>query len=203
MIISHKHKYIFFAVPKTGTHSIRRALRKSMGDNDIEQVGLFEKKSFPYSDIAKMSHGHIKPNQIVRHLDGEVWNKYFKFAFFRDPVERFLSLCYFYTRNKKSRLESFILDFIENARFLQDNIIFHKQSDFVSDKYSNIVVDFIGRYENLQEDFNFICDTVGIERENLEVVNRCGGYEDVRLDDSLLKKIKQVYKKDFELKKIL
>ena len=27
MIISHRHKFIFFAVPKTATHTIREALR--------------------------------------------------------------------------------------------------------------------------------------------------------------------------------
>ena len=41
MIISRKHKFIFVAVPKTGTHSVRRALREQMGPDDLEQVRLF------------------------------------------------------------------------------------------------------------------------------------------------------------------
>ncbi len=46
MIISHRHRYIFFAVPKTGTHSVRTALRPYMDEADQEQVGLFVQKRF-------------------------------------------------------------------------------------------------------------------------------------------------------------
>ena len=45
MIISHQHRFIFAAVPKTGTHSVRQALREHMSEEDIEQVGLFVAKS--------------------------------------------------------------------------------------------------------------------------------------------------------------
>ena len=39
MIISNRHRFIFFAVPKTGTHSVRQALRPFLADDDMEQVG--------------------------------------------------------------------------------------------------------------------------------------------------------------------
>ena len=31
MIISSRHKFIFVAIPKTGTHSVRQALRQHLG----------------------------------------------------------------------------------------------------------------------------------------------------------------------------
>ena len=31
MIISHKHRFIFVAVPKTATHAVRKALRPHLG----------------------------------------------------------------------------------------------------------------------------------------------------------------------------
>ena len=48
MIVSHRHRFIFAAVPKTGTHAVRQALREQMGDEDLEQVGLFVNKRFPW-----------------------------------------------------------------------------------------------------------------------------------------------------------
>jgi hypothetical protein len=35
------------------------------------------------------------------------------------------------------------------------------------DKKGNILMDFIGRFENLEEDWNFICDKIGIEIKDL------------------------------------
>jgi len=39
--------------------------------------------------------------------------------------------------------------------------------DFVCGKDKNTIVDFVGRYENLQEDFDFVCSKVGIEKTTL------------------------------------
>ena len=35
MIISHQHRFIFAAVPKTGTHSVRQALREHLSADDV------------------------------------------------------------------------------------------------------------------------------------------------------------------------
>ena len=43
MIICHQHRLVFAAIPKTGTHSVRHALREHMSAEDLEQVGLFVK----------------------------------------------------------------------------------------------------------------------------------------------------------------
>ena len=67
MIVSHRHRFIFAAVPKTGTHAVRRALREQMGDEDVEQVGLFVNKRFPWADLAA-----IQDHQVV--LPNDFWN---------------------------------------------------------------------------------------------------------------------------------
>ena len=43
-IISHQHRFVFVAVPKVASHSIRFALRPFLDDNDEEQVSLFVRK---------------------------------------------------------------------------------------------------------------------------------------------------------------
>ena len=70
MIISKLHRFIFVAIPKTGTHSVRQALREQMGPEDMEQVGLFVQKSLPIPDLAKIRHGHLTLSQLLR-LDEE------------------------------------------------------------------------------------------------------------------------------------
>ena len=49
MIISHEHRFVFTAIPKTGTHSVRQALREHMSEADLEQVGLFVNKRMRFS----------------------------------------------------------------------------------------------------------------------------------------------------------
>jgi hypothetical protein len=99
MIVSHQHRYIFAAVPKTGTHSVRQALREHGGPEDIEQVGLFVNKRFPFADLAAIKHGHLALAQVRPYLGEEAFARYFKFAFVRNPFDRFVSYCAFMTRN--------------------------------------------------------------------------------------------------------
>ena len=47
LIVSHEHKYIFFAVPKTATHTVREALRAHLGADDWEQQVLFGEQFLP------------------------------------------------------------------------------------------------------------------------------------------------------------
>ena len=95
MIISHEYKFIFIAIPKTATHAIRDGLRRNMGINDLEQVDLFQKKRLPFKSISKISHGHITAEEIKSQISTEQWNSYFKFAFVRNPFDRFISYSFF------------------------------------------------------------------------------------------------------------
>ena len=88
MIVSFRHKFIFVAIPKTGTHAVRQALREHLGPEDIEQVGLFVDKRFPMPELAQLEHGHISLQQLRAHLPPEQFDSFFKFAFVRNPFDR-------------------------------------------------------------------------------------------------------------------
>jgi hypothetical protein len=98
MIISHQHRFVFAAIPKTGTHSVRQALREHLSADDLEQVGLFVNKRFPFDELAAIKHGHISLEQIRPFLGEQAFADYFKFAFVRNPFDRFVSYCAFMTR---------------------------------------------------------------------------------------------------------
>ena len=95
MILSHHLKLLFIAVPKTGTHAIRMALREHMGEKDEEQVGLvYSKKNSLKKSIAQIGHGHIKCSEIKPVLDDAMWQSYFKFCHCKKPLgtDTFLSV---------------------------------------------------------------------------------------------------------------
>ena len=173
MIVSHKHRFIFFAVPKTATHAIRQALRQHAGSDDWEQQVLFGKQYLPIPEIAKIQHGHISVRQILPHLDVEIWQSYFKFGFVRNPFDRYVSTCFFLNRNTPDFAESadaFMKRALSTPRF-RNRILVKPQSLQLSDENGTIALDYVGRYESLQQSYDDICERIGIPSTNLERKN--------------------------------
>ncbi len=78
-------------MPKTGTHSVRQALREQLGEGDIEQVGLFVNKRFPWEGLAAIQHGHLSLRQVRPYLGEDAFEHGYPqvFAFVRNPFDRF------------------------------------------------------------------------------------------------------------------
>jgi hypothetical protein len=201
VIISHKHKFIFIAIPKTATHAIRNGLRKSMGDDDLEQVDLFHKKRLPFESLSKISHGHITAEEIMREIGEEQWNSYFKFAFVRNPFDRFISYSFF-KKNKNEVLQKFPLPFLKlmfkDDRVVKD-VLFRPQLDFICNKKGDVIVDYIGYFEKLQESFDDVCMKLGLPLETLLEINKSdhADYEQY-YDDELRGLVSNHYKRDIE-----
>ena len=201
MIISHKHKYIFFAIPKTGTHAVRQALREHLGDEDIEQVGLFVQKRFPFEEFRDIRHGHLSAMQIRPVLGEEVYSNYRKFAFVRNPFDRFVSYCAFVSRDtphfdtEPKRYMKYIL---REARPM-NHILFQPQHSFVADHDGVLQLDMIGRTETMQESYDDICRQLGFPSAQLERVNssRRRSYQEY-YDRELVGIVSELYAKDIE-----
>ena len=164
MIISHKHRFIFFAVPKTATHTIREALRQHTGEDDWEQQVLYGKQFLPIPEIARLQHGHITAEQIRPHLDDDVWNTYFKFGFVRNPFDRFVSTCFFLNRGDPNFAESavrFMKERLPRERF-QQRVLVKPQYQQLCWATGDIALDYVGRYEDLQSSYDTICERIGI-----------------------------------------
>lgn len=201
MIISGLHKFIFVAIPKTGTHSVRRALREHMGPQDVEQVGLFVQRQFPIPDLAKIGHGHITLQQVRPHLKPEAWESYFKFAFVRNPFDRFVSYCSFmmregdaFQRDPKAVMRHFL------ANPPHDHILFHSQQSFVTDASGELLTDYVGRVEEMQKSYDEVSARIGIPTAQLDKVNASerGDYREY-YDDGLIEGVAKLYARDLEL----
>lgn len=203
MIVSHYHKFIFFAVPKTGTHSIRFALRPHLHKGDWEQVDLFINRKLPIKELAKKQHGHIAANEFRKYVSDQVWSDYFKFGFVRNPWDRFVSLFFFYNKNpdKNDKNISFAMhDYVEKIPNFNSVILIRNQSDFLCTDSGMLLVDYLGRYEQFDDSFEEICDIIGIPALDTEKVNQTT-HKDYRsyYDKSLIQKVAKVYEKDIKI----
>jgi len=74
-----------------------------MGLDDLEQVRLFVEKQFSWPKMAKLEHGHITLARVRPFLREEDFNSFLKFAFVRNPFDRFVSYCALETANSSTR----------------------------------------------------------------------------------------------------
>jgi hypothetical protein len=202
MIISHQHRFVFAAIPKTGTHSVRQALREHMSAEDLEQVGLFVNKRFPFEELARIRHGHISLEQVRPFLGEEAFANYFKFAFVRNPFDRFVSYCAFMTRDNGAfdRNPGEVMRRILFDLRPMHHVLFQPQHSFVTDGEGRLLADYIGRVEEMQASFDSICQKIGIPSQPLKQVNssRRGAYRDY-YDQELIDGVSDLYQRDLAL----
>jgi hypothetical protein len=203
MIVSHHHRFIFAAIPKTGTHAVRQALREQMGEEDIEQVGLFVNRRFPWPDLAAIQHGHVALRDIRPYLGEAVFGGYFKFAFVRNPFDRFISYCAFmlrggdmFQRRPRDAMRHFLFEAPP-----EQHILFQPQAALLVDEDGRTpLADTVGRVENMQACFDAICARIGIATRPLERVNasRRGDYRPY-YDTALIDAVAARYAQDLEM----
>jgi hypothetical protein len=203
MIVSHSHRFIFAAVPKTGTHSVRRALREHLGDEDVEQVGLFVDKRFPWEDLAAIRHGHLSLRQVRPYLGEEAFGGYFKFAFARNPFDRFVSYCAFmlrggddFQRRPREAMRHFLFEAPP-----EQHILFQPQASLlVGEDGETLLADAVGRVEDMQGSYDAICMRIGIPSRPLDRVNG-SGHGDYRryYDQALIDGVAARYAQDLDL----
>lgn len=203
MIVSHRHRFIFAAVPKTGTHAVRQALREQLGEEDVEQVGLFVDKRFPWEELAAIRHGHLSLRQVRPYLGEEAFSGYFKFAFVRNPFDRFVSYCAFMLRGgevfqqqPREAMRHFLF-----ADPPEQHILFQPQASLLVDEDGQtLLTDGVGRVEDMQGSYEAICARLGIPSRPLDRVNgsRHGDYRRY-YDQALICGVTRRYAQDLDL----
>lgn len=203
MIVSHRHRFIFAAVPKTGTHAVRQALREQLGGEDVEQVGLFVNRRFPWPELAAVGHGHFAFHEVRPFVGEQAFASYFKFAFVRNPFDRFVSYCAFMTRGDdlfERRPREVMYHFLFRDP-PEGHILFQPQSALLTDTDgATMLADRIGRVEDMQAEYEAICAQIGIPSRQLETVNATR-HRDYRhyYDHKLAQGVAQRYARDLAM----
>lgn len=115
------------------------------------------------------------------HLDGrpfvtqEQYDHYFKFTFVRNPWARVHSW-YKNILDDPIHMKTYDVPADASLAWFVRNRLYTVESQlhFIRDLNGKIALDFVGRYENLYEDFEFVCQTLGIEDYTLPEKTRIG-----------------------------
>jgi hypothetical protein len=188
MILSHRHRFIFFCNGKTGTTSIEHVLEP-----------YNEGKAYAFRALGLFTDKHI-PAAILRGcLPGAVWSSYFKFVFVRNPFDWFVSQWKHNFKPRKparygvpwislsSKGELIYMgrpagELARKEQFLPTDVdllyeflaTYHRtvpyaeggfQSSHVYGPDGDQLVDFVGRYESLREDMETALARIGLRAE--------------------------------------
>ncbi len=158
MIVSERLGCIFVHVQKTGGTSIEAVMREhdpSIGSN--------------------MHNGrrHLSAWEIRDLVGDGRWQRAFKFAFVRNPWDRLVSwyhMCVHavapnpFAAFVRAHTHSFN-DFLDLAATDMGARTARNQLDYVTNSSDEVIVDFVGRYEALNEDFSRVRERLGIRGE--------------------------------------
>jgi hypothetical protein len=194
MIISHKYKFIFIKTAKTAGTSVEIALSEFLGPDDIitpisaedeatrqalgfrgPQNTLVPLRRYRLGDWKRLVRTRERlhyfnhmPAERVRHYIGEqTWDDYFVFCFERNPYDKAISR-YFWRTKKRAERPS-LEDYLRATRptLISDWHLYTVDGE--------LAVDFVGRYERLEEDLETVRQRLGLPRR-LELPRAKGQY---------------------------
>lgn len=204
MRISYRHKFLFIHVPKVAGSSIKLALKKHSyrpesypWNKVLKAVGI--KSTIPRFPFQKLNE-HATATQLRNHTPGWLWSQLFKFAFVRNPWDRLVSTYHYMTQTPELPGSRQFVDQYPRFSIFVDSINapLDLQKDFVVDEDGELLVDFVGRFETLEADFQMVCERTGIESQ-LPIINT-SQHRDYRsyFTDPLAEHVGRIYHEDIK-----
>jgi hypothetical protein len=162
-------------VPKVAGASISEALRIYIGDNRkniLKSLLAIMSRSNSYLrrklyELKYLDDGHLTANEIRNKVGFEKFEKIIKFAFVRNPWDWEVSHYHYIMNTQRhlkhnlvGRLNSFD-EFVEyGMEKTSEKNIFKKM---LCNPEGELIVDYVGRFESLENDLKIICEKIGIE----------------------------------------
>lgn len=164
--------YLFVKIPKTASTSICKVL------------------PFPFP--------HKTAIEWKRELKN--FDELFKFTIVRNPYDRFISMFYFFGVFNRHNFKD-PNEFLEKVNWGEfnkrgDAIFARPQSDYICHN-DKIMVDYIGKFETLEKDWDYISDKIRVSKR-IPHLRKCRS-EKAALSDISKETLYKIYKKDFEV----
>ena len=181
-LANNKYNFIFVHIPKTAGTS-------------MEQV--------PFMGESYNKHAPIMFYRAMENLANLEIDNYFKWCFVRDPYTRFISGMLSHVINTElkglndNQIRNKITEFVLKGEFGGE--VLRPQHEFVEVEGKN-VMDFLGRFENINEDWSNVCKRIGVQPVDLPHKMK-GNYTnyDYYYTPETRAIISKHYKKDFKM----
>lgn len=214
MLISYTHEFIFFHVAKVAGLSIKGALEGYAQEPEKFRLKrppkILDGKPNPVYEMWEAFMMHVTARDAKKELPEEIYNDFYKFAFVRNPWDWQVSMYHFILKEKthvSHKLVGSMAGFDEYLEWVIEKPARNAypkgagkfQKDMLIDEEGKIIVDFIGRYENLAQDFQHVCRVINIDA-SLPSINKTV-HKDYRsyYNEKTRKIVAEHFKEDIEL----
>jgi hypothetical protein len=160
---------LFVHIPKTAGQSVEHFFMDRLGlswETDRDQL-LLGNNAHRAQGTEKLSHLSAAEYMDCGYLRREEFDAMFKFSFVRNPWERIVSEYryrnYFHHRSFRDFLQYRLPKPGRTDKYRH----VMPQYQMLYDADGKLLVDFVGRFESLQEDFNQVCAKLGIADSRL------------------------------------
>lgn len=177
-------------MPKTAGTSFSKAIEPHLGPED---------KVFGHRSISDM----VKRYRI--NLDN-----FFKFSFVRNPWDRLISTYFYYIGRGKPKNLPFIEEFrscndfmerFDTARLSIKNIVMRPQRWWLINREGDLLMDYIAKFENLDEEVAFLCKKLNLPDLELDIFRKSlhEPYESYYNNIEDIDRVAKYYERDIEL----
>jgi hypothetical protein len=211
-VILREKRIIFVHIPKTGGTSVEDAIFPAGPERDPHEHLYGEPNPHQSGHLQ-----HLKATQIRNVVTPEVYDACFRFSFIRNPWDKAASQYFYHHRRRdlqellgiedrnlfrrllgKRRMVPFQV-YLESIRTGPLHVQWEDQYKFICDENGGSMVDFVGRFERLAEDFDEVCRRAGLEPRRLphKKKSKHRHYTEY-YDDETRKIVAEFYARDIE-----
>lgn len=187
LMISHQYQCVFIHIPKTAGTSIERKLGHFDADGPDGYIPRNVQDHRPLRRLEPVSLGALSSailrnlgsasalRRVItryrsRELSRRQFDSYYKFSIVRNPWSRALS---WYKNVMRDNVIKAKLKMEEGRSFKEFMQLYggmwalKPQLDWLRNARGQVAMDFIGRFETLEQDFSTICDAIGVTDKTL------------------------------------
>ena len=173
-MICRDYNCLFVHIPKAAGQSIEQFFMDLLQlDWDKDRSALYlQSNPDPALGTEKLAHLSASEYLECGYLSPEEFSNLFKFSFVRNPWSRILSEYRYRNYFHHLSFRDFVLNKFPKPGWGDKYRHVLPQYDMLYDQHGNLLVDFVGRFETLQQDFDRVCEHLGIADSLLPHRNR-------------------------------
>lgn len=174
-MICQPFRCIFVHIPKTAGRSVEMFFINKLNldrENSSHRAQLLiNDNNDPAKGTEKLSHLSASEYVNCGHIQEQDFNRFYKFSFVRNPWARLVSEYRYRNFLSHRSFKDFVLNKLPKPGWDDKYRHVMSQTEMLYDASGCLLVDFVGRFEHLQRDFDQVCLKLGFDETSLPHIN--------------------------------